>query len=123
MLTALAIAAMSACLRTTIPELQVEFNCPAFIQEIRVEGDHSLLEEYVRIDSVRAELPSTSVRPMLTAETAEVARSAYAYITGELKYSVETFQFTIEDSQGRYICSIRMEGERVEGDCAGAGKS
>ena len=118
----LALLLAASCLKTAIPEMQVEFTCPAFIQEIRIEGDHSLLEEYVRLDGDRSELPSTAVRPMLTAETAEVARAAHAYIAGELKYPVETFQFTVEDSKGRYICSIRMEDSRVEGDCAGAGK-
>ena len=116
------IALLLACLQTSIPELRLPFECPAEVLEIRIDGSRDLLEQYIRVDLLRSDLDDTSHYPLRTIEASDAAFAALYWLRRH-DYAPTEYQWTLEDSRGLYICTVRIEGDTViGGDCSGAGR-
>ena len=111
------------CVKTDIKALQMDFDCPEKVLEIRIDRSSGVLEEYVRVDLDRKDVEPD---PMRTVEAANAAIRAAHWIRGK-GVEADVFQWTLEDRKGGYICTIKVELDQgadrvVSGDCAGAGK-
>ena len=121
------LATIAACLVTAVPELEkLQMPCPPGVLEIRAEGDHDLMEVYIKTKGKRGaiEKPQYSFSML---HFMDVALRAYRWMEKE-GYDLNEFQYTLEDEDGKYICTVRIEPTSDDqlhflgGDCAGMGK-
>ena len=113
----------------TVPsqELKKDFEAKACANhllraDLKMEGDH--LDLTFTVNATKADLlanpevEGNNRVPMATVEAANLAWRTASYVKGIIPF--ESFQWTIQDKDGKYLCSIHVEGDVVNGgDCAG----
>lgn len=113
----------------TVPsqELKKDFEAKACANhllraDLKMEGDH--LDLTFTANATREELinnPQVAADgrvPMATMEAAALAWRTASYVKGIMPFA--SFQWTIQDKDGKYLCSIHIENEEVNGgDCRG----
>lgn len=109
---------------THIRELKTDFESRACLQEdiikAELKGDKSKLEIVMTLSLDRTTLAPD---PLRATHAGNIAEAVLAYVQKTFKYFPDTFVWTVNDENDKYICTIRIEeGTEISGDCGGAGK-